>query len=265
MVDIISVLSNIKIYSVIFVAIIYMLSIFAFITYMVENNFFSYEIFKIGNMPIFALAFLYGLSMYIVLHMFAILSAYSFFQGDCCFGVLFAIPALVVALVFPCWVYKNTKTPWRIIIIYSVSLILSLLLAYAFYNRSNEEAKNVIISILVLMLGLYLGSLFLVPKFYADLYSLFLRSLSLAADNAKIYLKNENRSVRGKLIFDDGKYAYVEFNRTDRDCGGIGATCDHIIRKKVPSEDVSIFVSPEQQQDKKSEAKLQEAKQSKTK
>jgi len=81
-----------------------------------------------------------------------------------------------------------------------------------------------------------------------------------------LYLKDKNESViSSKLIFDDGKYAYVEFNRTDRDCGGIGATCDQIIRKKVPSEDVSIFVSPEQQQDKKSAAKLQEAKQSKAK
>lgn len=261
MVDIINVLSSInKMYSVIFVAIIYMLSIFAFVTYMVENSFFSYEIFKIGNMPIFALAFLCGFSMCIVLHMIAILSFYSFLQGDCRFGALFAISAFVVVLIFICWVYKNTETPGRIIIIYSVSLILSLLLAYAFYNKSNEEAKKVIIAILIVMFGVYLCSLLIMPKFYADLYSLFLRSLSLAADNAKIYLKNENRSVRGKLIFDDGKYAYVEFNRTDRDCGGIGAACDHIIRKKVPSEDVSIFVSPQQQQDKKSAAKLQETK-----
>ena len=247
LVDIINVLSSIKIYSVIFVAIIYMLSIFAFITYMVENNFFSYEIFKIGNMPIFALAFLYGFSMYIVLHMIAILSFYSFLQGDYCFSILFAISALVVVLIFLCWIRKkNAKTQWGIIAIYFVSLVLSLLLAYAFYSRSNEGAKNVIVAILVLMLGLYLGSLFLVPKFYADLYSSFLKSLSLAANNVEIYLKNQNKHIFGRLIFDDGKYAYVEFNRTDRDYGGIGAACDQIVRKKVPSEDVSILVPSKQ-------------------
>ncbi|WP_298023429.1 hypothetical protein, partial [uncultured Campylobacter sp.] len=184
---------------------------------------------------------------------------------DCFFGVLFAILALIVVFVFCLWVCKNTKTPCRIIIIYIVSLILYLFLAYAFYNRSNEGAKNVIVAILVLMLGLYLGSLFLVPKFYADLYGLFLKSLSLAADNVKIYLKNENKSVSGKLIFDDGKYAYVEFDRTVSNCNDVGDSCIKTIRKKVPSEDVSIFVSPEQQQDKKSAAKLQEAKQSKAK
>jgi membrane protein len=244
MVDIINVLSSInKMYSVIFVAIIYMLSIFAFVTYMVENSFFSYEIFKIGNMPIFALAFLCGFSMCIVLHMIAILSFYSFLQGDCRFGALFAISAFVVVLIFICWVYKNTETPGRIIIIYSVSLILSLLLAYAFYNRSNEEAKKVIIAILIVMFGVYLCSLLIMPKVYADLYSLFLKSLSLAADNVKIYLKDENKYVHGKLIFDDGKYAYVRFNHTYGNCSIDSNTCE-VVRKKVSSEDVSIIVWP---------------------
>ncbi|WP_298043930.1 hypothetical protein [uncultured Campylobacter sp.] len=100
---------------------------------------------------------------------------------------------------------------------------------------------------------------------FVSTYSGFLKFCGLADDSIEIYLKNENKSVRGKLIFDDGKYAYVEFNRTDSNCGGIGVACEQIIRKKVPSEDVSIFVSPEQQQDKKSAAKLQETKQSKAK
>ena len=72
----------------------------------------------------------------------------------------------------------------------------------------------------------------------------------MASDRVEIYLKNENESVIGKLIFDDGKYAYVEFNRTDSNCGGIDVACDQTIRKKVPSEDVSIPVPPERQQDK---------------
>uniref|UniRef100_UPI0026271C1C hypothetical protein n=1 Tax=uncultured Campylobacter sp. TaxID=218934 RepID=UPI0026271C1C len=71
----------------------------------------------------------------------------------------------------------------------------------------------------------------------------FLKSINLASDNVEIYLKDKNESViSGKLIFDDGKYAYVEFNRTVSNCGDVGDSCIKTIRKKVPSEDVSIII-----------------------
>ena len=95
------------------------------------------------------------------------------------------------------------------------------------------------------------------PKFYVDLYGLFLKSLGLAG-NAKIYLKDENRYIHGKLIFDDGKYAYVEFNNTDSNCSTNSNTYK-IVKKRVSNENVSIFVSLKQQQDEKSEVKQQKA------
>lgn len=109
-------------------------------------------------------------------------------------------------------------------------------------------------------------SMLIFPIIWVDIYKEFFKSINLASDHAEIYLKDKNESViSGKLIFDDGKYAYVEFDRTVSNCGDVGDSCIKTIRKKVPSEDVSIFVSPEQQQDKKSAAKLQETKQSKAK
>lgn len=88
-----------------------------------------------------------------------------------------------------------------------------------------------------------------------------LKSINLASDNVEIYLKDKNESIiSGRLIFDDGKYAYVEFNRTVSNCSGIGAACEQTLIKKVPSEDVSIIVSSKKQQDKKSETKRQEVK-----
>lgn len=70
----------------------------------------------------------------------------------------------------------------------------------------------------------------------------FLKSINLASDHAEIYLKDKNESViSGKLIFDDGKYAYVEFDRTVSNCGDVGDSCIKTIRKKVTSEDVSII------------------------
>ena len=70
----------------------------------------------------------------------------------------------------------------------------------------------------------------------------FLKSINLASDNVEIYLKDKNESIiSGRLIFDDGKYAYVEFNRTVSNCDDIGDSCIKTIKKKVPSEDVSII------------------------
>ena len=74
-----------------------------------------------------------------------------------------------------------------------------------------------------------------------DIYKKILKSINLASDHAEIYLKDKNESIRGKLIFDDGKYAYVKFDRTVSNCGDVGDSCIKTIRKKVPSEDVSII------------------------
>ena len=105
---------------------------------------------------------------------------------------------------------------------------------------------GLMIAILVIMLLIYFITLLPLSDFHTKFYKEFLQSRGLASDHAEIYLKDKNESVRGKLIFDDGKYAYVEFNRTDSNCGGIGVACEQKLRKKVPSEDVSIFVLPEQ-------------------
>ena len=85
--------------------------------------------------------------------------------------------------------------------------------------------------------------LFLLVILYPELLrDIFKKALNLASDHAEIYLKDKNESViSGRLIFDDGKYAYVEFNRTVSNCDDIGDSCIKTIKKKVPSEDVSII------------------------
>ena len=81
----------------------------------------------------------------------------------------------------------------------------------------------------------------LYPELLRDIFKKALKSISLASDHAEIYLKDKNESViSGKLIFDDGKYAYVEFDRTVSNCNDVGDSCIKTIRRKVPSEDVSI-------------------------
>lgn len=135
-----------------------------------------------------------------------------------------------------------------LLVTYVLFFILFLVLFLVLYF-SNKEVKNrmgLMIAILVIMLLIYFITLLPLSDFHTKFYKEFLQSRGLASDHAEIYLKDKNESVRGKLIFDDGKYAYVEFNRTDSNCGGIGVACEQKLRKKVPSEDVSIFVLPEQ-------------------
>ena len=89
---------------------------------------------------------------------------------------------------------------------------------------------------------LFLLIVALYPELLNDIYKKILKSINLASDHVEIYLKDKNESViSGKLIFDDGKYAYVEFNRTISNCGDVGDSCIKTIKKKVPSEDVSII------------------------
>ena len=86
----------------------------------------------------------------------------------------------------------------------------------------------------------------LYPELLRDIFkkalNKILKSINLASDHVEIYLRDENKSIiSGRLIFDDGKYAYVEFNRTVSNCDDIGDSCIKTIKKKVPSEDVSII------------------------
>ena len=74
-----------------------------------------------------------------------------------------------------------------------------------------------------------------------DIFKKTLKSINLTSDHVEIYLKDKNESINGELIFDDGKYAYVKFDRTVSNCGDVGDSCIKTIKKKVPSEDVSII------------------------
>lgn len=134
------------------------------------------------------------------------------------------------------------------LVVYIYFFILLLILFLLLYSGVKEIKNRIklMVSILVFTLFMYFVTLLPFSDIHAGFYKIFLQSRSLASDHAEIYLKNENKSVIGKLIFDDGKYAYVEFNRTDSNCGGIGVACEQIIRKKVLSEDVSILVPSKQ-------------------
>lgn len=105
------------------------------------------------------------------------------------------------------------------------------------YKNTNNFFNNIMYSIPFILFGFFL----LLSVGGSYIYKEFLKFINLASDHAEIYLKDKNESIRGKLIFDDGKYAYVEFDHTVRNCGDVGDSCIKTIRKKVPSEDVSII------------------------
>lgn len=185
-----------------------------------------------------------------------------YFYKDCKIRMI-ALLVLIVYIVL--YIYFIKKFDFKIILFLFISIFLIFEISIVIISYVAIDIKRWFAAFIVICCVIPYSILLSVPLFPRDfnvnhICNKILKFINLASDHAEIYLKDKNESIRGKLIFDDGKYAYVEFDRTVSNCNDVGDSCIKTIRKKVPSEDVSIFVSPEQQQDKKSEAKLQEAK-----
>nr|WP_314070926.1 hypothetical protein [uncultured Campylobacter sp.] len=267
------------------------------VTYMRANGFFSYEIFSINFMWIFLLMGIFFVLILLIIHGFYILGAYLrithqrtetiqiikdqiiiptrnqkigivFYNVCIIANIIIAIMAFAF-LAYCHKLYNNTiliDFNFLFIFIFLIFEISIVIISYVAIDIKRWFAAFIVICCVIPYSILLSIPLF--PRYFNvnHICNKILKSINLASDHAEIYLKDKNESViSGKLIFDDGKYAYVEFDHTVSNCGDVGDSCIKTIRKKVPSEDVSIFVSPEQQQDKKSAAKLQEAKQSKAK
>lgn len=188
------------------------------------------------------------------------------FYNVCIIANIIAIMAFAF-LAYHHKLYNNTVLidfNFLFISIFPIFEISIVIISYVAIDIKRWFAAFSVIFIGISYIILFLSAI-LYPELLGDIFKKALKSMSLASDHVEIYLKDKNESINGELIFDDGKYAYVEFDRTVSNCNDVGDSCIKTIRKKVSSEDVSIFVSPEQQQDKKSAAKLQETKQSKAK
>lgn len=202
----------------------------------------------------------------------AITCAFRVAFRDCEFGKNIILLFIAMSLVFiaACFIfYKSFDGHKEVFILFAFLLVLFILFEagmaiisfeFSATAKSYENTNNFFNYIGLVLIAFFVLFFIILGLGGSRIYKKFFKSINLASDHVEIYLKNENESVIGKLIFDDGKYAYVEFDRTVSNCNDVGDSCIKTIRKKVPSEDVSIFVSPEQQQDKKSAAKLQETK-----
>ena len=151
---------------------------------------------------------------------------------------------LILETVFSCLACKSGNALFCLMVkIYvgSTPLIIFLALIVFLINASKPQMIFLLGGFFLLLLYLYL-IMYDRGGMITEIYKIFFKSRGLASDHAEIYLKDKNESViSGKLIFDDGKYAYVEFDRTYSNCIGVGDSCIKTIRKKVPSEDVSII------------------------
>ena len=153
---------------------------------------------------------------------------------SCCYFISYRCCTTVIVLI--CFLFI-------VIIIIILYYIKSFLKKYIKELIKTEEDKKIgFISVICsLIFFIYIVILAFSPDIYTKAYDKLFKFMGLASDHAEIYLKDKNESViSGKLIFDDGKYAYVEFDRTYSNCIDIGDSCIKTIRRKVPSEDVSI-------------------------
>lgn len=241
------------------------------VTYMRANGFFSYEIFSINFMWIFLLMGIFFVLILLIIHGFYILGAYLRITHQRTETIQIIKDQIIIPT-------RNQKN-WYCLL-YNVCIIANItiaIMAFAFlaychklYNNTilidfnflfisifpifeisiviisyvAKDIKKWFAALSVIFIGisyiLFLSTI-LYPELLRDIFKKTLKSISLASDHAEIYLKDKNESViSGKLIFDDGKYAYVKFDRTVSNCGDVGDSCIKTIRKKVPSEDVSI-------------------------
>lgn len=241
------------------------------VTYMRANGFFSYEIFSINFMWIFLLMGIFFVLILLIIHGFYILGAYLrithqrtetiqiikdqiiiptrnqkigiVFYNVCIIANIIAIMAFAF-LAYHHKLYNNTiliDFNFLFIFIFLIFEISIVIISYVAIDIKRWFAAFSVIFIGISYIILFLSAI-LYPELLGDIFKKALKSMSLASDHAEIYLKDKNESViSGKLIFDDGKYAYVEFDRTVSNCGDVGDSCIKTIRKKVPSEDVSII------------------------
>ena len=148
-----------------------------------------------------------------------------------------------------CIFYESFDGHKEVFILFAFILVLFILFEagiaiisfeFSATAKSYENTNNFFNYIMLVLIAFFVLFFIILGLGGSCIYKEFLKSINLASDHAEIYLKDKNKSVPGKLIFDDGKYAYVKFKNIDSNCSVGSNTCE-IVRKKVPSEDVRII------------------------
>jgi len=162
------------------------------------------------------------------------------FYQKCKIAKLALFVLIVYIVLFICFI---EKFGFKVVLFVSFFLFFEILIIAISYTAL--DIKRWFATFSAIFIGtsyiLFLLIVALYPELLNDIYKKILKSINLASDHVEIYLKDKNESINGELIFDDGKYAYVKFDRTVSNCGDVGDSCIKNIRKKVPSEDVSII------------------------
>lgn len=206
----------------------------AFIPYMKKYKFFDCSIFK-ENKFVFVLAFfLLVLPIIMVLYLPSILSVFLFFECYCVKGficVTMAIcvtVAIIVLIIFGLLAFKkmDLTSAMTLIIFYIVTLItLSTLLCLFLYSK---EIRWIIIgSSLIFMF--YIFSIFFCHDNYVKLDYSFLKLIGLAHDKVKIYSKNEEKYIEGRLLF---RYGGIAILGLFKDADGFTNEIDEI--RQIP-------------------------------
>ena len=179
----------------------------AFIPYMKKYKFFDCSIFK-ENKFVFVLAFFLLVLLIMVLYLPSILSVFLFFEGYCVEGFIWVTVAIIVLIIFGLLVFKkmDLTSAMTLIIFYIVTLIfLSVLLCLFLYSK---EIRWIIIGS-SLIFFFYIFSIFFCPDNYVKLDYSFLKLIGLAHDKVKIYSKNEEKYIEGRLLFRYGRIAIL--------------------------------------------------------
>lgn len=200
----------------------------AFIPYMKKYKFFDCSIFK-ENKFVFVLAFfLLVLPIIMILYLPSILSVFSFFEGCCVIGFICVAVAIIIFIIFCLLAFKkmDLTSAITLIIFYIVTLIaLSTLLCLFLYSK---EIRWIIIGS-SLIFFFYIFSIFLCPDNYVKFDYSFLKLIGLAHDKVKIYSKNEEKYIEGRLLF---RYGGIAILGLFKDADGFTNEIDEI--RQIP-------------------------------
>ena len=198
----------------------------AFIPYMKKYKFFGCNIFE-ENKLVFVLAFLLELPIVGLLYTPSILSVLSFFKGYCVIGFIYTVVAIIVLIIFGLLVFKKMDLKSAMTLTLIAFLALLCLFLY-----SREKYLNLMVAVFLLISAFYIASIVWWPHLYINAYSLFLKSFGLAHDIVKIYSKNEEKYIEGRLLF---RYGGIAILGLFKDTDGFTNEIDEI--RQIPFDD----------------------------
>lgn len=222
--------------------------------YMRNNSFFDWSIFSISSIWLFIMATIVAIVICALLYAPIIILTYIklYNPDDSLSWKLVLYISYMISLFFIIMLILSScigfiaweLTSFYIIASFFIGFIFKGVVYLSFFRETTilfRIRKRLLY--IVLLIVIYLTTLLIFPNIFSKGIEKFLISNGIASYNAEIYLRNYNKTIHGRLIFDNSNISFVEYKDIAIDCNKtIKAECEKkYFRQKVPSVDVRII------------------------